>query len=154
MVAAVLRDTGLDPASLVLEITESALVDESAVTAQTLQDLKALGIRLVLDDFGTGYSSLAYLRRFPIDGLKIDRRFVGELDSSDEDATIVDAIVKMAAGLHISVVAEGVEAEAQAIELERMGCPYAQGYHFARPLPPRDIPALLGLEPRRTPALV
>jgi diguanylate cyclase (GGDEF)-like protein len=139
MVAEVLEETGLDPALLTLEITEGVLVTESEATAQTLLDLKALGLRLVLDDFGTGYSSLAYLRRFPIDGLKIDRRFIAAMDSSTEDRTIVEAIVKMAAGLQIDVVAEGVETAEQAEGLIRLGCVHAQGFFYARPMPPQYV---------------
>ena len=137
-----LAETGLDPASLTLEITEGVLVTESEATAQTLIDLKALGLRLVLDDFGTGYSSLAYLRRFPIDGLKIDRRFIAAMDTSAEDRTIVEAIVKMAAGLRIDVVAEGVETIEQANSLRRLGCLHAQGYYYARPMAPGDVAGL------------
>jgi EAL domain-containing protein (putative c-di-GMP-specific phosphodiesterase class I) len=142
-VARILAETGLDPAALILEITEGVLVRESEATAQTLTDLKALGLRLVLDDFGTGYSSLAYLRRFPIDGLKIDRRFVAVMDQSTQDTTIVEAIVKMAAGLQIGVVAEGVETIEQARDLVRIGCAQAQGFYFARPMPAADVVALL-----------
>jgi EAL domain-containing protein (putative c-di-GMP-specific phosphodiesterase class I) len=143
-VAAVLAETGLDPASLTLEITEGVLVTESEATAQTLVDLKALGLRLVLDDFGTGYSSLAYLRRFPIDGLKIDRRFIAAMATSAEDRTIVEAIVKMAAGLRIDVVAEGVETIEQADSLTRLGCLLGQGFYYARPMPSDGVPAVLG----------
>ena len=142
-VAAVLEETGLDPAALTLEITEGVLVTESEATAQTLIDLKALGLRLVLDDFGTGYSSLAYLRRFPIDGLKIDRRFIAAMDTSTEDRTIVEAIVKMAAGLQIDVVAEGVETIEQAESLAGLGCRHAQGFYYSRPMPPGDLATLL-----------
>ena len=141
-VASVLEETGLDAAALTLEITEGVLVTESEATAQTLVDLKALGLRLVLDDFGTGYSSLAYLRRFPIDGLKIDRRFIAAMDTSTEDTTIVEAIVKMAAGLRIDVVAEGVETLGQADTLQRLGCLHAQGFYFARPMPSGDVALL------------
>ena len=139
---AVLAETGLDPAALTLEITEGVLVTESEATAQTLLDLKALGLRLVLDDFGTGYSSLAYLRRFPIDGLKIDRRFIAAMDTSTQDRTIVEAIVKMAAGLQIDVVAEGVETIEQAESLIRLGCVHAQGFYYARPMPADDVAEL------------
>jgi diguanylate cyclase len=142
LVASVLEETGLDPASLTLEITEGVLVTESEATAQTLLDLKALGLRLVLDDFGTGYSSLAYLRRFPIDGLKIDRRFIAAMDTSTQDRTIVEAIIKMAAGLQIDVVAEGVETLEQAESLVRLGCVHAQGFYYARPLPSGDVAEL------------
>ena len=138
-----LEETGLDPAALTLEITEGVLVTESEATAQTLVDLKALGLRLVLDDFGTGYSSLAYLRRFPIDGLKIDRRFIGAMDGSAEDRTIVEAIVNMAAGLQIDVVAEGVETIEQADTLMRLGCLHAQGFYYARPMPADDVPDVI-----------
>ena len=144
MVASVLEDSGLDPAALCLEITEGVLVAESETTATTLADLKALGLRLVLDDFGTGYSSLAYLQRFPIDGLKIDRRFVAGMDTSGEDTTIVEAIVKMAAGLRISVVAEGVETVEQARDLVRIGCSHAQGFYYGRPMPANELAASLG----------
>jgi diguanylate cyclase (GGDEF)-like protein len=144
LVASVLAETGLDPAALTLEITEGVLVTESDATAQTLLDLKALGLRLVLDDFGTGYSSLAYLRRFPIDGLKIDRRFIAAMDTSTEDRTIVEAIVKMAAGLQIGVVAEGVETIEQAESLVRLGCVHAQGYYYARPLASDGVEDLFG----------
>ena len=149
-VAEMLAETGLDPARLQLEITESALVAESELTTRNLLDLHALGIQLVLDDFGTGYSSLAYLRRFPIDALKIDRRFVAGLDSDEADRTIVEAIVRMAAGLRIDVVAEGVESARQAAILEGMGCRMAQGYLWARPAPARDVALLLGLSSSAT----
>ena len=139
LVAAVLDESGLDPALLTLEITEGVLVTESEATAQTLMDLKALGLRLVLDDFGTGYSSLAYLRRFPIDGLKIDRRFIAAMDTSTPDRTIVEAIIRMAAGLQIDVVAEGVETIEQAEGLVHLGCAHAQGYYYARPMPSTDV---------------
>jgi diguanylate cyclase (GGDEF)-like protein len=142
LVAAVLDETGLDPALLTLEITEGVLVTESDATAQTLIDLKALGLRLVLDDFGTGYSSLAYLRRFPIDGLKIDRRFIAAMDRSTPDRTIVEAIIRMAAGLQIDVVAEGVETIEQAQGLVHLGCDHAQGYYYARPMPSTDVALL------------
>ena len=137
-----LEETGLDPASLTLEITEGVLVTESEATAQTLIDLKALGLRLVLDDFGTGYSSLAYLRRFPIDGLKIDRRFIAAMDTSAEDRTIVEAIVKMAAGLRIDVVAEGVETIEQADSLRRLGCLTRPGLLLRAPMAPGDVAGL------------
>jgi diguanylate cyclase (GGDEF)-like protein len=143
-VAAVLEQSGLAPALLTLEITEGVLVAESEATAQTLIDLKALGLRLVLDDFGTGYSSLAYLRRFPIDGLKIDRRFIAAMDTSTQDKTIVEAIIKMAAGLQIDVVAEGVETLEQADSLIRLGCLHAQGFYYARPMAPGDVAKLFG----------
>jgi diguanylate cyclase (GGDEF)-like protein len=144
-VAAAMADAGLDPSLLTLEITESALVAESEVTVRSLAGLKALGVRLVLDDFGTGYSSLAYLRRFPIDGLKIDRRFISGIGSSSQDTTIVEAIVNMAGGLRIGVVAEGVETPEQAAWLADLGCPRAQGFHYARPAPAAELETSLAL---------
>jgi EAL domain-containing protein (putative c-di-GMP-specific phosphodiesterase class I) len=145
MVTAVLAETGLDPAALTLEVTEGVLVAETESSSQTLVDLKALGLRIVLDDFGTGYSSLAYLRRFPIDGLKIDRRFIAAMDTSPGDRTIVEAIINMAAGLQIGVVAEGVETIEQANDLAALGCQHAQGFYFARPMPAGDVAALFDI---------
>ena len=134
--------SGLDPANLVLEITESVLLEDVDTPKDTLRAVKDLGVRLVLDDFGTGYSSLAYLRRFPIDGLKIDRRFIAAMDTSTQDRTIVEAIIKMAAGLQIGVVAEGVETVEQAASLVRLGCVHAQGFYYARPMPSDDVAEL------------
>ena len=144
-VARILADTGLDPAALQLEITENALMEESEITAQNLRDLKRLGVGLVLDDFGTGYSSLAYLRRFPIDAIKIDRRFIAGLGEDGDDATIVEAILRMAAGLRLDVVAEGIETLEQASLLEAMGCVQGQGFLWSRPVPPAEASALLGV---------
>ena len=130
-VAGVLEATGLDPGRLLLEITESLLIDENDTAIDELRALKDLGVKLVLDDFGTGYSSLSYLERFPIDGLKIDRSFVAALD--DGAAPIVDAIVSMAHSLDLMVTAEGVERAHQLAPLRRVGCEYAQGWYFGRP---------------------
>jgi len=143
-IAEVLARTGLDPARLRLEITESALVEESANAVATLEALSELGISLVLDDFGTGYSSLAYLNRFPFDALKIDRSFVDALGVEQERTAIVEAIVGMARALSLDVIAEGVENEAQLSELRRLGCDYAQGHLFSRALPAEKISTLLG----------
>jgi diguanylate cyclase (GGDEF)-like protein len=148
-VGAVLADSGLDPGALQVELTESALIEESEITSQNLADLKRIGVTLVLDDFGTGYASLAYLRRFPIDAIKIDRRFIAGLGEDADDTTIVETILSMAAGLHLDVVAEGVETEAQAAILEEMGCSQGQGYLWSRPLPPRGASERLGLEDPR-----
>ena len=142
-VADVLARTGLDPIHLQLEITESVLVEESATAKVTLEALSELGVRLVLDDFGTGYSSLAYLNRFPLDALKIDRSFVDALGVEQERTAIVEAIIAMARALSLDVIAEGVENEAQLSELRRLGCDYAQGYLFSRALPPGKISGLL-----------
>jgi diguanylate cyclase (GGDEF)-like protein/PAS domain S-box-containing protein len=142
-VAEVLARTGLDPVHLRLEITESVLVKESATAMATLEALSEMGVRLVLDDFGTGYSSLAYLNRFPLDALKIDREFVDALGVEQERTAIVEAIIGMARALSLDVVAEGVENEAQLSELRRLGCDYAQGHLFSRALPADKITGLL-----------
>jgi EAL domain-containing protein (putative c-di-GMP-specific phosphodiesterase class I) len=144
-VADVLAATGLEPERLVLEITETMLMEQSGATLESLHALKDLGIRLVLDDFGTGYSSLSYLDRFPIDALKIDQSFVGALDSGGS-AAIVTAIVSMAHSLDLRVTAEGVETEEQLEHLRRLGCEYAQGFFFGRPAPAEAHDRLLAAQ--------
>jgi diguanylate cyclase (GGDEF)-like protein len=143
IVAQALADTGLDPAALDLEITESVLMEDPESSVATLERLKALGTRIVLDDFGTGYSSLAYVRRFPIDILKIDREFVADLIGERADATIVEAVLSMARGLRVDVIAEGVETAQHDAALRALGCRLAQGYHYARPVPPGELELLL-----------
>jgi len=125
---------GLEPSLLSLEITESALVGDAESTLEVLTRLKDFGIRIELDDFGTGYSSLTYLRRFPIDAVKIDRSFVSGLVTSPEDSAIVGAVISMGRSLGLHVIAEGVETSAQAEELAALGCGLAQGFLFARPM--------------------
>ena len=139
----VLARTGLDPVNLRLEVTESVLVDESASAMATLEALSELGVRLVLDDFGTGYSSLAYLNRFPFDALKIDRSFVDGLGLEQERTAIVEAVIGMARALSLDAIAEGVESEEQLSELRRLGCDFAQGHLFSRPLAPDKVTTLL-----------
>ena len=139
----ILTQTGLDPVNLRLEITESVLVEESARATETLKALSELGVRLVLDDFGTGYSSLAYLNRFPFDALKIDRSFIDGLGIEQERTAIVEAVIGMARALSLDAIAEGVENEAQLAELRRLGCDYAQGHLFSRPLAPEKVTRLL-----------
>jgi diguanylate cyclase (GGDEF)-like protein/excisionase family DNA binding protein len=143
VVAEALRRTGAPADRLVLEVTESVLIGESASPTAVLQRLKALGIRLVLDDFGTGYSSLNYLKRFPIDGLKVDRSFVAGIAEGPEDRHILAAIVQMARGLGLQVVAEGVETIEQAQWVRHLGCDVAQGYLFAAPTSPAALEPLL-----------
>ena len=128
--------SGLDAANLVLEITESVLLEDADAPVQTLRTLRDLGVRLVLDDFGTGYSSLGYLKRLPLDGLKIDRQFVDGLGTDSDDTAIVSAVAGMARGLGLTVIAEGVETAAQAEALRALGCQRGQGYLYARPLAP------------------
>ncbi|HWC48580.1 MAG TPA: EAL domain-containing protein [Solirubrobacterales bacterium] len=139
----VLARTGLDPIHLRLEITESVLVDESATAISSLEALSELGVRLVLDDFGTGYSSLAYLHRFPFDALKIDCSFVEALGIEQEATAIVEAIIGMARGLSLEVIAEGVESEVQLSELQRLGCDFAQGHLFHAAMPEREVSRLI-----------
>ena len=147
VVASTLRRTGMDAACLSLEITESVLIDEPDVGAETLRALGALGVQIALDDFGTGYSSLSYLTRLPIDTLKLDRSFVDGLGREQHDTAIATAVVRMAQALSVAVIAEGVETELQLSELQRLGCSYAQGFFFARPVPPAEITLLLGAAP-------
>lgn len=133
-IARVLRETGLDPRYLRLEITESVLMKEAGATLSVLEELRKLGVSLAIDDFGTGYSSLSYLKRFPADYLKIDRSFVAGIGKDPENATIVSSIITLAHALGMQVIAEGVETAEQATRLRRMGCDLAQGNYFSEPL--------------------
>jgi len=148
-VARLLGETGVDPRQIALEITETVLVEDTVTAAETLRALEELGVKLVLDDFGTGYSSLGYVKRFPLSFLKIDRSFVAELGGNGRDAAIVGAIAEMARALGAQVVAEGVETEHQLERVRKLGCELAQGYFFARPLPPDEIDGLLRTDPWR-----
>jgi EAL domain-containing protein (putative c-di-GMP-specific phosphodiesterase class I) len=139
MVRGTLEETGVSPESVELEITESTIMQDDALTEQTLGQLHAMGIGLALDDFGTGYSSLSYLRRFTIDRVKIDGSFVRELPENADDAELTSAIIAMAHGLRLSVVAEGVETARQALFLRQRGCDEVQGYLFGRPVPADDF---------------
>ena len=142
-VAEALATSGLPPSTLVLEITEGAVMNDAEAAIARLHELKALGVRLAVDDFGTGYSSLSYLQRFPIDILKIDRAFVNEVETRDEQASLVAAIISLARSLRLYAVAEGVETRRQADALKALGCGFAQGYHFARPMPPEALASIL-----------
>jgi diguanylate cyclase (GGDEF)-like protein/PAS domain S-box-containing protein len=142
-VAEALSESGLAPSSLVLEVTETALVTDPAAVAERLAELRALGVRLALDDFGTGYSSLSYLRQFHVDVLKIDRSFVTLLDGSADDAAIVHGLIQLGRTLRLEVVAEGVETTVQRDRLRAEHCDLAQGYLFARPLEVADAELLL-----------
>jgi len=128
-----------------LEITETIAMADADRSAVVLSEFKALGVRLDIDDFGTGYSSLSRLQRFPVDALKIDRSFTSRLDTDAETAEIVRIIVMLAHGLHLKVVAEGVETEAQAAFLKNIGCELAQGYLYSKPVPVETIEELLSL---------
>ncbi len=142
-VAEILARTGLEPVNLRLEVTESALVEESDTAIATLEALSEIGVRLVLDDFGTGYSSLAYLNRFPFDALKIDRSFIDGLGIEQERTAIVEAVIGMARALSLDAIAEGVESEVQLSELRRLSCDFAQGHLFAPPQTPQEVTRLL-----------
>jgi diguanylate cyclase (GGDEF)-like protein/PAS domain S-box-containing protein len=138
-IAAALSRSGLEPDALWLEITESTLMDDAAGAARTLNAIRELGVHLVIDDFGTGYSSLAYLKRFPVDTLKIDRSFVDGLGRDAESEAIVRAVVGLTESLHLSVIAEGVETIDQLSALHRLGCDTYQGYYFSKPVPGPDV---------------
>jgi diguanylate cyclase (GGDEF)-like protein len=139
VVAQALAASGLPASSLELELTESVLISDSDSVEARLRGLKALGVKVSIDDFGTGYSSLAYLRRFSVDKLKIDQSFVRDLDQHPDDVSIVRAIVQMASSLGLKTIAEGIESQATADLLTDLGCDEAQGYVFARPMPPDDL---------------
>ena len=134
-----LRETGIDPARLCLEITESVLMEDVASSVEALLGHKALGVTLAIDDFGTGYSSLSYLRRFPVDIVKIDRSFVAGLGSDPAAEAIVASVVNLAHALGLVVVGEGVETEEQLVMLRALGCDRAQGYLWSRPLPASQV---------------
>ncbi|MGE0384642.1 MAG: putative bifunctional diguanylate cyclase/phosphodiesterase [Gammaproteobacteria bacterium] len=136
-IGAIIREAGIDPALIELELTESLVMEDARTAVRVLEDLKTLGLTLAIDDFGTGYSSLSYLRKLPIDVLKIDQSFVRELDR--DDFTIVATIIEMARGLQLKVVAEGVESQTQAEFLRRRGCDELQGYLFSAPVPAAEF---------------
>jgi EAL domain-containing protein (putative c-di-GMP-specific phosphodiesterase class I) len=145
--------SGLNPRDLRIEITETALMDSPTIAAGVLRELRDFGVKIYLDDFGTGYSSLSHLHKLPVDALKIDRSFVKCLLLPDRPA-IVESILSLARTLNTSVVAEGIETDVQARELERLGCTHAQGYLFSRPLAVRAVEEILAaklpLGPKRS----
>jgi len=140
---AVLCDTGLEPASLELELTESSIMDNLASAAVVLAELEQLGIRIAVDDFGTGHSSLSYLKTFSIHCLKIDRSFIRDIPGDDNDTAIVHTIIALAGSLGLTVIAEGVETDVQLNYLHEKHCDQAQGYFFSRPLPPDECLGLM-----------
>ena len=143
LVASVLSETGFEPSRLVLEMTESVLIDKPEETTARLQELRALGVRLALDDFGSGYSSLSYLQKLPFDKLKIDRSFVAGLNRSANGGVIIQAVVTLGRALGMEIVIEGVETDEQRVLLRLAGCNEMQGYLFARPGPGDEIDRLL-----------
>jgi diguanylate cyclase (GGDEF)-like protein/PAS domain S-box-containing protein len=146
-VFAILEDTGLDPSSLELELTESVLMKHAETTQSILKTLRAKGVQVAVDDFGTGYSSLSYLRKFPIDALKIDQSFVQQISAEPDETSIVTAIISMGRSLGLRVVAEGVETEAELQFLQAHRCHEAQGYYFGRPVPAHDLSILFAAGP-------
>jgi EAL domain-containing protein (putative c-di-GMP-specific phosphodiesterase class I) len=158
-VAHALEASGLDAGALCLEITETVLMADTDASADRLRDLKGLGVRLAIDDFGTGYSSLNYLRRFPIDTLKIDKAFVDGIGLGSEDAAVAQAILNLSQTLHLEAIAEGIERPEQAAHLVAFGCHVGQGFHFSKPLAAAALGRLLrelrsdgGLPPPTPPA--
>ncbi|MFN4237785.1 MAG: EAL domain-containing protein [Vogesella sp.] len=149
----VLAATGLQPARLELEITESMLMQNPQEAVLLLGELKALGVKLSIDDFGTGYSSLSTLKRFPLDYLKVDRSFIEGLPADEDSAAITEAIIAMARKLHFTVIAEGVETAAQGAFLRHAGCAILQGYFFSRPLPADQLAQWLAARQQPVPLL-
>ncbi len=143
-----LRESGLEPDALDLEITESVVMKDAPATLATLQELKVLGVNLAIDDFGTGYSSLSYLKRFPVDFLKVDRSIIQSLGEGPRNEAILSAVVTLAHAMDKRVIAEGVETEEQLAHLREIGYDFAQGYYFAKPLPSEAAGALLAENPR------
>ena len=150
-VARIVEETGLDPSSLFLEVTESTAMRDALATAATLEEIQEQGVRTILDDFGTGYSSLSYLERFPVDYIKIDRSFVGGLGQYPGAGMLVSAIINLAHALGIRVIAEGVETQEQFERLREMGCDLAQGHLFSEPLTANEVSDLLAASPHRNP---
>ena len=142
-IARIMKRSGLEPGSLELEITESVVMTNVTAAIERLQQLKALGVRLSIDDFGTGYSSLAYLRKLPVDILKIDRAFVSGLGRDPEDLEICRLVIAMAKMLGMTTVAEGVETEVHLDELRKLGCTTAQGFFIAKPMFAKDAELIL-----------
>ena len=138
-VEAALTESALDPTKLVIEVTESALMEDAAAALRVVNELKALGVRIAIDDFGTGYSSLTYLKRFPVDLLKVDRSFIAGLGVNADDSSIVRSVIELAHAFGIEAVAEGIETPEQLAALEGLGCRFGQGYLWS---PGRSAAAL------------
>jgi EAL domain-containing protein (putative c-di-GMP-specific phosphodiesterase class I) len=134
-----LEESGIRPDCVKIELTETVAMNDAKATEQTMSQLRALGLKLSIDDFGTGYSSLGYLKRFPVDTLKIDQSFIRGMETDRANGAIVSTIVALGRNLGLDVVAEGVEAVSQFQQLRSIGCNAAQGYLFAKPLPPEEV---------------
>jgi diguanylate cyclase (GGDEF)-like protein/PAS domain S-box-containing protein len=149
-ISTILKETGLEPRYLELELTESVLMQHAEFSVPVLQTLKAMGVRLAIDDFGTGYSSLSYLRQFPIDTLKVDQSFIHEINADTDEGTIISAVINMGGRMKHRVIAEGVETAEQLAFLRAHGCDEGQGYYFSRPIPVTETAKLLELGMHRT----
>jgi EAL domain-containing protein (putative c-di-GMP-specific phosphodiesterase class I) len=143
LLASIIADSGVDPALIKLEMTETLLVEDPDTAAEALHKIKELGVSIAIDDFGTGYSSLSYLHQFPLDTLKIDRMFVQNMDKSENGRRIVNSIVQLALALEMNIVAEGIEEEQQWQTLQALGCQFGQGYHLGGPGPADAVMDLL-----------
>ena len=139
----VISETGIDPACLKLELTESAVMENAETAILMLKQIKETGVQITIDDFGTGYSSFSYLHQFPIDLLKVDRSFVSAMEENTENGEIVRTVITLAKALNLKVVAEGIESIHQFHQLRVLGCEYGQGYLFSKPLQVADIERLL-----------
>ena len=139
----ILKETGLHPRHLEVELTESGLMQDTETTTKVLHGLKALGVQLAIDDFGTGFSSLSYLQRFPIDTIKIDQSFVQDINDETDEAAIVSAVIAMGKSLKLLVVAEGIESQPQLDFLRSHACAEGQGFYYSRPLPAAEFAKLL-----------
>jgi EAL domain-containing protein (putative c-di-GMP-specific phosphodiesterase class I) len=145
-VAAITKDTGVDPRCLVLEITESMIMEDVESAVETMNELRDMGINIHIDDFGTGYSSLSYLDRFPVNALKIDRSFINKLEADGRNGEVILSIVSLANSLNFEVIAEGVEREDQLNNIKDLHCQYGQGYLFARPMEAAELEAWMKAE--------
>jgi EAL domain-containing protein (putative c-di-GMP-specific phosphodiesterase class I) len=148
-ISGIVNRTGIDPTDLVVEVTESVLLDDTEQTMEVLTGLKGLGVGLAIDDFGTAFSSLSYVRRFPFDHLKLDISFTAELPNSVRTMLLVEEICHLATSMEMKSIAEGIERPEQADALRGMGCEYGQGYLLSPPLPVADCEALLAVGQER-----
>jgi EAL domain-containing protein (putative c-di-GMP-specific phosphodiesterase class I) len=142
-VRGILQETALQPQALILEITESVMMQDMDLSIERLTELKALGVQLAIDDFGTGYSSLNYVRRFPVDILKVDKSFIDGVSEGGESSALTAAVIELAGILNLKPVAEGIERADQLQRLLELHCDLGQGFFFAKPLPSDDLKALL-----------
>jgi diguanylate cyclase len=147
-ICGILESTGLEPRFLELELTETAVMRNFDATSAVLQSLSAMGIRIAVDDFGTGYSNLSYLKRFPINTLKLDKSFMHDIPENANIATIVRSVIQMGHNLHLNVIAEGVENAEQLKFLQAYDCAEGQGYYFSKPVDPSECQAMISVGER------